>query len=166
MIPLKEKNVERTHYLGPYCSKEVILAQRRSILITLIARIIFFGGVALALVGALYSFSDGRWYILRQPVYKETFRLFVFTFGLLTATVGHLLARRRIFGFVLFLIGCVVIVLQDIGTVALGGPEAFWFGFVPAIIDIAVLIYVYSRRREFKAQHSIEEFLASQLKLS
>ena len=142
------------------------MAQRRSILITLIARIIFFGGVALALVGALYSFSDGRWYILRQPVYKETFRLFVFVFGLLTATVGHLLARRRIFGFVLFLIGCVVIVLQDIGTAALGGPESFWFGYVPAVVDISVMMYVYSRRGEFKAQHSLEEFLAEQLKLS
>ena len=142
------------------------LSQRRSILITLIARIIFFGGLGLALIGAFYSFSDGRWHLMRQPVYKETFRVVVFIFGLATAFVGHLLARRRVFGLVFFLLGCVVIVLQDIGTAALGGPEAFWYGYVPAVVDIAVLAYVYHRRGEFKAQHQLENILVDTLKLA
>jgi len=140
------------------------MAKRRSIIVTLTGRMIFFGGIGLIAVGCA-PYTDISWTPYGIPVYRATFRAIVIVLGLCAMATGHLVARRRGWGLLLLLAGCVFAVLNDLANATQGAEAAFWYGLLPGVVDLAVMCCVYHFRGEFVPRDPVERFLFEQLQL-
>ena len=133
--------------------------KRKSLWLSLLSRLIYFGGYFLVIIAFFAPFSKGcRFELLATPVHETTIRSLLVMLGIGLIVTGHLTSQRRVLGLFLLSFGCLLALVQDSATLITQWSLSFQILF-PLTVDIAITVVLWHHRGEFRATDEWDEKL-------